>query len=1105
MSNLLESTRPDRNANVFASAGSGKTWLLITRICRLLLAGVKPQHILAITFTRKSASEMRARLYEKIAAWAVMPEKELISELNDIEEPASRLNIIQARGLYEKLLFSEQAIRISTFHAFCEEVVRAFPLENELPTLFELTEHTQIFINEAFNRLLQISEKPQEKELHSALQTLYEFCFGFSNTKTALLSFLYACNEWRAYTQHSGDPGQFADRKLAAGLAEFDISRAHEQPDHKQLSILLRRYYTALMNSSTKAHRKHVKQIEVFLKANSATEKLPLDQIKKVFLTSTSDIRKPPKNKALLSALGEDQYEQFLSDHEKLGRSILSHIDQIKQARYLQANHAWFVAGQKLLQLYKEVKLDHGVIDFNDLEWETYRLLQQENHALWVQYKLGERIHHILVDEFQDTNPIQWHLLKPLIESSSEQHQEDFSSLFLVGDIKQSIYRFRGANPDIQPLAADWSMQSINSKKFANDRSWRSAPAVIDCVNTIFSRTSMQPDFPEFRSHECVHNDLWGRVEIHPLLEVDPDNAQIDFRNPLERSRVDKETTAHFHEGEFIADRIVELLESDTPVLDSGTYRSAQYSDMLILTRTRSHLEDLKAGLRSRGIPIQSADTSRLLKYLEIKDMVALLRTLVNPLDDISLVQLLRSPVFAFSDNLLVELRRIDTKNWYEKLCRLSDRSDANHPATVALQKLRDWKNLADRVPVHDLLSRIFTDRDILDRYRSATPKSESAQVVSRLTEFLHLSLEIDSGRYSGISRFLRKIKQINPEISNDNHADINAVNIMTVHGAKGLEAPIVFLADTGPLKSPPEPYKAVTCWPAAEDSPTAFLLSCRKNAMSEAALSLQTSLEQTSNESLNLLYVALTRAKQLLIISGVQAKRTSQDSWHNLICNAVNSEPGQTYVMETNKRPGLITAKKTAEALLAVEYKENLFQPIQPVAADKPVAPAESGATQQGTIIHKCLEILAPLPNLSEQALHNRISLETELEITKSELHSLRREAEKCLQDPDTRVIFDLNKNQRALNEVVITHIPESDNKISIIDRLIISNNLAWIIDYKSDQISAADVDAQAGKHALQLRRYADAVKSVYPKLPIRCSILFTKLPALIDVNCSE
>ena len=292
MSTLLESTKPSSNANVFASAGSGKTWLLITRICRLLLAGASPQQILAITFTRKSAAEMRSRLNEKLQRWAVMSERELQADLTSINEHITREKIVRARALYEQLLFSENPVRISTFHAFCEEVVRAFPLESELPGLFELTEYTHIFANEAFKNLLQQSERANETKLREAMHELYKFCFGFTGTKNALFKFLDVRTEWRAFTQHAEKPAEHAMQHLLANLQQDDSAELEHTKSKIDLDAKLPRYCAALFLSGNKLHHVYANRIESFLKMEVAGPELPLHLIDDIFFTKSGDIRK---------------------------------------------------------------------------------------------------------------------------------------------------------------------------------------------------------------------------------------------------------------------------------------------------------------------------------------------------------------------------------------------------------------------------------------------------------------------------------------------------------------------------------------------------------------------------------------------------------------------------------------------------------------------------------------------------------------------------------------------------------------------------------------------------------------------------------------------
>ena len=1106
MAILLESTKPSSNANVFASAGSGKTWLLITRICRLLLAGAAPHQILAITFTRKSAADMRSRLHEKLQQWAVIPEQELRIELSNIDEKVSFEKLARARTLYEQLLYSENTIRISTFHAFCEEVVRAFPLESELPTMFELTEYTHIFANEAFNKLLQQSEQPNATKLRDALHILYEFCFGFTGAKNALLKFLDARTEWRVYTQNSDNPSKFASQNLAACLNQDRSKQQISTEFATSLCERLHRYRDALVLSTSKTHHEYARKIDMFLAREINFENMPLHLMQEVFITTTHQIRKLKPSKKWQSTLNPTRYDQLLKDHQEIFDAITTYQDHKIQTRLLTANQAWFYAGDQILKNFQNTKLEHGVVDFNDLEWETYRLLQQQDHALWIQYKLGAKIHHFLVDEFQDTNPIQWQLLKPLIESSCEQHQNELSSLFLVGDIKQSIYRFRGANPEIQTVAANWSEQSINSREFDNNASWRSAPAIIDCVNKIFSASSLQPHFSGFQSHICQHPQRWGRVEIHPLVKTEPLKNASKFRDPLVQPRRDNESTAHFKEGVFIATHIRSLIDAQIPIYDSGQTRPARLNDILILTRTRSHTEELKAGLRNLKIPLRSSDADHLLNYLEIQDILALLKTLADPLDEIALVQTLRSPLFTISNKHLIKLRRIEQKHWFEKLSCYASNENLDHPLCIAQQKLQEWRLLADRIPVHDLLSHIYSDWKILSRYRQAVPETDSLQVCARLNQLLHLSLDIDSGRYSSVFRFLRKIKDLNPEVTIDDQIDqSDSVKLMTVHAAKGLESPIVYIADCGPLQPPPEQYKPLSIWPASAPSPTTHMLSCKKAAMSKSALEIKEQIQLAGNENLNLMYVALTRAKQVLIITGVHTSRNTQDSWHQQICNALDHDENQIWEFEpvSKRTPIMPVLSKTRTQVQ--KFDPRILQAIEPHLSTKikPQFSTPDASAQHGTIIHKCLEILSTTPNISDQALCNRIFLESKIGISPTKLQPFRKEAEICLQHTDSRAAFILDHEQVALNEVAIAADQQNQDQYVVIDRLILSDNFAWIIDFKTDaEVTADSVRQRVKLHAPQLERYALAVRALYPDYEIRCSVLFTKLPRLVDIE---
>ena len=1105
MASLETSTHPQNNANVFASAGSGKTWLLITRICRLLLADAEPQQILAITFTRKSAAEMRARLFDKLQTWSVMPESQLRDELSAIQETTDNKNIEKARGLYEKLLFSDQTIRISTFHAFCEEIIRAFPLESELPTTFELTEHSHVYANQAWQRLLTISEQTGKTKLREALHTLFDFCFGLNGSKTALFSFLNARSEWRAFTKQTQDAVAFAYSELIKKAGDSNDNEDSSWLQNNEFTIALKQYYELLRKSPTKKYQDWADKIEPILSLQDQHINATSQRLRSVFLTKDNNPSKLTVSKAWQKIIGSQQVDFLTHTHQEFSSKILSLLDSQIHARLLNANKAWFYAGRELLQQYQHVKFEHGVIDFNDLEWETYRLLQQEDHALWVQYKLGQRIRHFLVDEFQDTNPIQWHLLKPLIESSQDQHETQNSSLFLVGDIKQSIYRFRGANPEIQTLASEWSQHTLNSHLMSNDHSWRSSPAIIDCVNRIFSHPTIAEQFCAFQTHSYQHNNRWGFVKIHPLIDIEAKQEQQNFRDPLASPRENYEQTAHYQEGVLIAHEISKLIEDNTPIYDGNHIRAVKFSDILILTRTRSHLGELKAGLVSASIPIQANDAARLLEFLEIKDMLALLTTLIDPYDDLAFTHLLSSPIFNINEQQLIELKVVKADTWKQKLDIFTADANPDNSLHAVKASLFDWHQLSDHIPVHDLLNHIFSNWNILERYRAAIPSSESQNICARLNQFLQQSLDIDSGRYSSIARFLRRIKETNPEalLVNDNK-DNNVVEIMTVHGSKGLESPIVFIADSGPSTEPPEQFNTITQWPATSESPDIFMLGCKQSAMSNAIQSIRDRTSQSSNEGLNLLYVALTRAKQILIMTGVHAKRSSQQGWHQQCRTALEIEMDNNEVWQHEHIS--IPKIDTADSIPPLKFNcpDNFLDLFEPISASTKILGINESASAEaleGTLIHKLLEVLSQSPDINDQALLNRVNIETDTNITLEQLAPLKNETVECLNNDSLKIIFEATGEQKIHHEVTVANTSGTE-QINIIDQMIVSNENVWIIDFKTQaDISEQTAHAEAIKFKSQLTRYANAVRSLYPTLPIRCSIVFTKIATLVDV----
>jgi len=528
-SSIHAASAPERHATVTASAGTGKTWLLVTRLIRLLLAGARPDAILAITFTRKAAAEMQTRLNDRLFELARCSGPELGTALQGMGVAPDEENCARARSLYEALLRSEQPLKIFTFHAFCQELLQRFPLEAGVSPGFELAEQTAYWQRTAWQALLREATETPDGALAEAMLTLFDLCGGLSGTETALKNFLEHRSDWWAYSEGQSDPVGFAVMNLAKQLEIDPDSDAVSEffsavapgilppatlvhPCTSELQQQLHEFAELLVKFSGNPH--HIRLLQDCLNGTEHNE-LHIRMIREVFLTQDGTPRKRPITKAQATLLGDAAAQRFLFIFEFICERLAWFAKHIT----LNASRAWFTAGSRYLDHYQRLKAEQGLLDFSDLEWQAYCLLNRSDHALWVQYKLDQRIDHLLIDEFQDTNPTQWHLILPLLEELAAGPSRE-RSVFLVGDHKQSIYRFRRADPRLFAAAQSWLEKNLQSESFPLHASWRSATAIVECVNRIFRLPTLAEQFGEFETHITHRDDLWGRVELLPLITV---------------------------------------------------------------------------------------------------------------------------------------------------------------------------------------------------------------------------------------------------------------------------------------------------------------------------------------------------------------------------------------------------------------------------------------------------------------------------------------------------------------------------------------------------------------------------------------------------------
>ncbi len=1113
MSDLQRATAPEHNAAVLASAGTGKTWLLITRIVRLLLTGARPDAILAITFTRKAAAEMQTRLRERLYELAQADPAQLAQRLHELGAPSGAETLARASRLYETLLLGEHAVRIGTFHAFCQELLTRFPLEAGVSPNFELLEQTHDLEQAAYSALMNEANADPGGALAQALETLFDYCGGLSGARGALFEFLEHRSDWWAYTEGERDALDYATQRLAMDLHIVPSSDAVVFFDAEMDAAVIE--FIELLNRHPNA--KHQEYAALLNNARDSAQ--PLDKrladIRQALLTQEGAPLKRKSSKAQRAAMGEPGEARFLELHERLCEKLHGLMDaQARQATY-DASRAWLLAGMRLLRHYQLVKESHRALDFQDLEWKAYQLLNNSDHAHWVQYKLDQRIDHLLIDEFQDTNPTQWHFLLPMLQEFAASEKPRLRSVFLVGDNKQSIYRFRRADARLLHTAKDWLEQELQAHSVRLDKSWRFAPAIVDFLNLAFSAGELRERLAGFHKHETHRQELAGRVEILPLFSDPRETAATsahELRNPLLRPRLIRQDQRYLLEARAIAQRIGFLRDSGMAVSYADSDRPLEYGDIIILLRNRSHAHVYEHALREAGIPYQGTSANEFSQSLEIMDMIALLDALISPYDNLALAQVLRSPLFNCDDDELMRIAALARNHtpWSERLDAIAPTPDPNNGLARACAMLGRWRALAEHIPVHDLLDRIYHEADVMARYTAAFPEHLKTGVQHNLTHFIELALDIGSGRYPSLMQFRARLRTLQTDAATASDA-ARSVRVMTIHSAKGLEAPVIFLADAAAPPRGARPYRALTDWPSGAPRPAHFLLTGKKSLQDSLTRRLLEEHEHAEQrEEANLLYVALTRARQLLFISGVLPIKGNDLGWYGMIVRQLlpDCDPEHAaLVIESGEIPRHDTRITQPGTQQAPVPDARLARPLfAPCAADTatPDTDEDSDSLEalRGRVIHRMLEQLSAGAHWTGDAILRQIASEYALHPDDGSLADWWREARQVYRHAEFAWLFDPRHYLQGYNEMPVVYHRDGQIVRGIIDRLLVCEREIVVVDYKTHaQARAENITHTASQHGEQLRLYGEAVRGLWPDKPLRLMLLFTACRLTRDI----
>jgi ATP-dependent helicase/nuclease subunit A len=1068
---------PKRSIVVEACAGSGKTWLLVSRIVRLLLDGAPPSQILAITFTRKAAQEMRARLQLWLRDLALGDEvsvRQFFIERGI--EHLSEAQVQRARGLYRSVLLAQPGITISTFHGWFMQVMQRAPLNADVMQGMGLLERAGSVQEEAWEELLEQMRKQPEGDTARHMQWLFGEC-GLHNTRKLLFSFLGKRAEWWAYTQGQQDALNFALENLRTDLAvdmAFDPVEDWGMCGNNEEALFA--FTIQLAGNGTDVQQAKASELE---RAWSDTaEEARFDKMSPLLFTQAGEPRsfKPTKKQSA---------EAFLITCNALIETLQAVRDTLAEQQAYRLNEALLHCGVAFLERYQALKQQKQQMDFSDLEWQLCRLLQQSEHAETMQYKLDSRYRHVLLDEFQDTNPLQWQILRAWFDAAVAVDSQP--SVFVVGDPKQSIYRFRRADARLFGVARDYLKENFAAESLGNSLTRRNSQAVVDAVNAVFRA---QPEGFEFVEHQTHQRELPGHVAVLPLAVADiaastaVENAQLVLRDPLTTPRAEVEEGARHKEAVQFAG-LLQSIVSDWAVTTEGVQRRATYGDIMVLVRSRTHLAIYEEALRARHIPFVSSRRGGLLDTLEAEDVQALLMFLITPFADLVLAQVLRTPIFACSDTDLMSLISGEKTSWWQRLQHLATPSPALQRAVGLLQS---WLAIADKLPVHDLLDRIYFEGDVLARYSAVLPVEMRAKVAANLHAFMEIALSVDAGRYPSLPRFLQELREMRDSV--DDAPDEgklgtagNAVRIYTVHESKGLEAPIVWLLDANAAKNNKDGNDVLIDWPTHEERPLHFSLYADQASRGKkrAPLFEQEAVQQ-AREEMNLLYVAMTRAQQALIVSGSgkgedKEEKKKVPSWYDRIA-AVVSEwpnllhqavlvPGNMQCSESNETrlPAIVpTGKRISRNTVQQQRGIWLHALLQHLTAPSPLTPL-------------------PLAGEGSASARERVDLQQCLGIPAVEMESLWPQAQRLLTLPQLARFFDAQQYQHASNEMPYIN---AKGELKRIDRLVEFDNEVWVLDYKLGD------SEDAARYRAQMQEYRVAMQSVYAGKPVRCALIF-------------
>ena len=1091
----LAASQPNIHPWVAASAGTGKTAVLSARVLRLLLAGARPESILCLTFTRAGAAEMQERVNRTLARWVRLNAGDLGRELRAMGERADPDTIRAARELFVRVLDAGGGgLQVQTIHGFCQSLLASFPLESGLVPGFELMgeDETLSLANAILTDLLLADDGELAERIGALSVRLGEGealgflirCAGAGHTLSLLPDGL---EDWLRYEAGLVKP--------VAALMRDGLT--NEFPDDAL------RLLAGSMMAATPAFRRTGEALAHWLAGDGTARLAELDDLAALLFTAAG---KPRAITKLVEAEPEAAEWQA---------TVCAAVERVRGwealAGYVAELASGLTAGRRFAEAFAEAKRARGLVDYDDLIRRAGALLVEGEMGHWVRFKLDERIDHLLVDEAQDTNAEQWAVVRALVGEFFDGREEEgplARTLFAVGDFKQAIFGFQGTDPaafaaaraEFEALAGQ---VAAPFEDVALIRSFRSTPAILSVVDAVLARLGADSLGPEaaLAGHVSATGGPGEVVLARPVAveaEEEPgEEGWLDDADRLLARQIARQVRAWLDGGETVG----------------NPPRPMTAGDVMVLVRARGpYVPLLVARLHEEGVPVAGVDRLFLSAPLAVQDLLATVRWVLQPDDDLALGCVLVSPLMGWTqDQLLAATDRPRGRRLWQHL-RETMGEDAIAP-------LADLLRVADFLPPFEFLERILSG-PMRGRARLLARLGEEAR--DPIEELLNAATLFQDGEVGGLQRFLHSVDTTQAEIKRELAGASDAVRVLTVHGAKGLEAPVVILADA--TKDPNAGHHGRFDWRLRPTLTLPALPPKGAEASGAVAAAVAANAARDAAEHRRLLYVALTRARERLLVVGKAPRRgeLSRDSWHAAVTDglaAMDAAEEEDDLWGSVRRVTDDSAwahRASAREVAAAAEDEPLppwlrapapaeARPPRPLApsrlgaddaAARPLGPARADAIERGVLLHALFERLPALPEERRREAGLRW-LSARRGLADEAAGAMVDEALTVMAAPDWARLW----GPDALAEAPLSAVVGGEVVTGTVDRLVVADDGIDVVDFKTGLVVPASPDEVPAAYLRQLAAYRAALAVLFPDRPIRCALLYTAAPRWIAV----